>query len=34
MDEVQIRVLARITRLSSASAVVKQKEYVWEMKLQ
>jgi hypothetical protein len=33
MDEAQIRVFARITRLTSASVAMKQKECVWEMKL-
>ena len=34
MDEAQIRVLPRITRLTSAPVAMKQKECVWEMKLQ
>jgi hypothetical protein len=33
MDKVEIRVVARITRLTSALVAMKQKECVWEMKL-
>jgi hypothetical protein len=33
MDEAQIRVRARIARVTPAPAAVKQKECVWEMKL-
>lgn len=34
MDEVQIRVLARITCVTPVPEAVKQKECIWEMKLQ
>ena len=33
MDEVQIRVLARITCVTPAPGAMKQQECIWEMKL-